>query len=602
MSNNFNTNNRANLNPLLKWLWDLLSFFSAEEISIPADFHSQVNELQLLLRSDTSGIINSLLDFAIDSALVDYSIETENKNLNDKLNKWIYSINSDLRGYIPTGLESLAREYFRERWKGSSLLVLRTQWETVDGVNLPTKLWFVDGLNISVEDKSDTRIIGNETYSIIVDKNKTRKLPATKDELIFVQKPFSPWSSIYPIPFLIQRGIYKNLKSLELINKKGERIVSKALEYMLLMKKGTENLALKGSPEYTYSEDDLRKVKDNFSNFLSNNRVEGGTPTHVTNFDTSIEHIIPDYSKAIKQELYSPIEKRILAGLGLIEIIEGTASSRKESILNPRPFISEVERGIADFKMLLNDVLQTIVEKNSSSHPKYFNYDIKIYSTPVKAFTTEDVRNHLRSMYDRGVISKQTYIEVCGDSLYFNIEVQRREKENKDKIDEILYPPVINNQEGQGLIDIRNKKIDKVPAEKIPTDRKGPEAKNFKGGEETAIYEEAPYKEIKDLPEQVKVLPSDGQSLWMRVFNESYPKGEDYARKVAWSVVKKVYKRDGDKWVKKSRVKGSEGEWINLETSSVDDILDNIVRLQEIDLREKQIKLTDKLLGNEESK
>jgi acetylornithine/succinyldiaminopimelate/putrescine aminotransferase len=48
----------------------------------------------------------------------------------------------------------------------------------------------------------------------------------------------------------------------------------------------------------------------------------------------------------------------------------------------------------------------------------------------------------------------------------------------------------------------------------------------------------------------------------MRVFNESYPKGEDYARKVAWSVVKKLYKKEGDKWVPKKKAKASVEEII----------------------------------------
>lgn len=618
MSNNINFNNRAGLNPLLRWLWDLLAFFSADEITVPNDYHSQVREIQLLLKSDTSGLVNSLLDFAINSALVDYTIETSNANLTKELNQWIKSINYELIGRVPNGLQALAKEYFRERWKGSSLLLLRTTWEKIDGFELPTRMWFVEGSNLEVFDSNDSRVIGEEVYRLRLAKNKTKLLPSGQNEMIFVQKPFDSWDSLYSTPFIIQRGLYKNLKLLELINKKGEKIIGKAIEYMLLLKKGSEQLAASNNPDFIYSEEDLKKVRDNFKSFVANTKTDPGTPTHVTNFDTEFEHIIPDFTKAIKQELYSPIEKRILAGLGLVEVIEGVAASnRRESIMNPKPFITEIRAGISDFKSLLNDIVQTIIDKNSTKHRKYFASDIKIYASPVKNFISEDIRNHIRSMYDRGVISKQTYIEVAGDNLYFDIEVQRRKDEFDEGVEDILYPPIINNVEGKTERNSNNK-----PKDNVPVDKKGLEKKNYKGsfylsaicnkcnsefdyqinpeessentvcpscGEELKeedielhkIFEEAPYKNITELPEQVKVLPSDGQKLWMRVFNQSYPKGEDYARKVAWSVVKKIYKKDSDKWVKKSKVKSSEGNWIDLEKASIEDII-NIILEKEV--------------------
>lgn len=122
------------------------------------------------------------------------------------------------------------------------------------------------------------------------------------------------------------------------------------------------------------------------------------------------------------------------------------------------------------------------------------------------------------------------------------------------------------------------------------------EKKNYKG----EVFEEAPYKENKDLPEQVKVLPSEAQDLWRRVFNESYSKGEDYARKIAWTVVKKVFKKDKDgNWVKKTKTKGEDGEWIDLENASIDEIFEEITKLQEMELRDKQIQIANKLLKEE---
>jgi hypothetical protein len=510
-----NFNDRGKLNPLLKWLWDLLSMFSGEEITIPGDFHTQVSSVRKVLDSDLSGMVNSVLDFAIDCSLVDYSVETANANLTTKLNVWLKNINEELRGKIPTGVKSLAKEYFRERWKGSSLLLLRTTWEEVDGFWLPTKLWFINGENLLVKDANGSRVIGEEVYSIILDrdKNKTQTLPHYEEEKIFVQKPYSNWSELYPTPFLIQRGIYRNLKMLELINKKGEKIVAKALEYLFAMKKGTENLAIKGN--LVYDEKDLKKVKDDFNAVVSNSKTQSGIPAYVTNFDTEMEHLIPDYSKAINANLYAPMEKRILAGLGLIEIVEGTTSSRREGILNPKPFIAEIRQGISDFKAILNDIMQTIIERNTVNHRKYVATDIKIYATPVKAFITDAIRDHLRSMYDRGCLSHQSYIEIVGEDMEYEIEVQRRKDEYVEGVEDLLYPPVIVNQEATP--DVKNnapgvskpslpRNIDKLPKEKVPVKKQGPEAKNFKGNNNE--YLELSLEEMQDL-EQLNISEED---------------------------------------------------------------------------------------------
>jgi hypothetical protein len=281
----------------------------------------------------------------------------------------------------------------------------------------------------------------------------------------------------------------------------GEKIIAKALEYLLLIKKGTEQLTLSGKPEFTYSEQDLTDIKNNFSEFVQRTKKESGIPTHVTNFDTEFEHFIPDYTKAFSETLFAPIEKRLLAGLGLIEIVEGVASTRREGILNPKPFITEVYNGIKDFKSLLNDIIQTIIEKNASSHRKFATSDIHIYTSPIMPFIDDKIRAQMRSMYDRGVISKQTYAEVCGADVNFPIEIQRRQNETDKDLDIKMYAPIIDNREGVGIdyLDDTSKPPKLTPIlpksvrkptfppsasptkkETVPVSKKGPEKKNFK--------------------------------------------------------------------------------------------------------------------------
>jgi hypothetical protein len=486
------------LNPQLRWLFDFLSFFESEEITVPVDFHTQVKCVKEVLRSDISGLVNSMLDFGINSAAVNYNIETESKELNDIIKYWLDNINISMLGRVPTGIKALSKEYYRERWKNSSLIVMRTVWEDVEisgtKFKLPTKMWLVDGGNVKVEnEEKDVRIIGTEKYSLRITDKKFKSLPSNKDEKIFIQKPFDSWSCLYSTPFMIQRGLYKNLKMYDLISKKGEKVTGKALEYLLLLKKGSEQMAVQGNPDYTYTTDELKEIKKNFKEMVRDSKTEAGTPTYVSNFDTSLEHLIPEYTRVLNAGLYENVEKRLLAGLGLVDIVEGTSSSRRESILNPKPFIAETENGIDDFMSILTDVITTIKQENVDKHRKYMNSDIQLHRPQIKQFITDSLRDHFRSMYDRGVLSKRTYNELIGD-FDLDIEVKRRDQESKDKLDIRLYPPVVDNREGTGIdfpedTNKSPKLVNLIPKEKKqstknnenkPTSKTGPEAKNFK--------------------------------------------------------------------------------------------------------------------------
>lgn len=621
------------LSPSLRYLIDFLSFFQNDQIKIPLTYREKVLAVKRLLNDDPSGLPSSILDYAINSALVDYRIETDNPNLTKALNKWLEGINSDLIGKVPTGLQALAKEYFRERWKGSSNLLLRTFWNEKEDLMLPTSLFFVDGEDIKVKSKNKDGVIrlGEEQYYLRVTtsasendaiNNKDIPLPSQDNEVIFSQKPYESWGTYEPTPYLIKTGVFRNSEFLKLITSKGEFIVSKALEYLLIIKKGTENLAMEG--HVTYDKNDLQQVSDDLRTALNDKRQSGGLPSFVTNFDTDISDYIPDYTKIINTTVYSPIEQRILAGLGLVDVVTNVDSNRKESLLNPKPFMTEVEQGINDFKALLADIIKVFIEKNATSHKKWMSAKIQVTSSPIKNFIDDKFRAMLRSIYDRGALSKRTMVEL-GVHLDFDLEVQRRKEEKELGLDEILFPPVIQNQMPKPGNSNTN------PDTTLPDRTAGPETKNFNQSWEEAknsklglslscskchyegdlsefldnlktssihkktvsvcpsckeelleedvsflisssVFEQAPYQTNQDLPEQVKVLPGEAQSIWKEVFNKSYPKGEDYARKVAWTVVKKSFKKSKDgNWFKKSKA--------TIEKASNESILENLQTL-----------------------
>jgi len=442
-----------NATPALTYLNQLLSLFSQQQINVPCDFRGRVQAIEQILDNDTSGLANTLLDFAINSGVVDFSIETSNKTLTKTLNSWLENINKELRGKVPTGVKSLAKEYYRERWKGSSLIVLRTIWEEVDGFKLPTKLWFVRGGDIEIKDENDsTKTIGSEEYFLRVAKDQSIPLPTGAEERIYIQKPYERWGSGYPTPYLVKRGVYKNLKILELLADKGANVIGKALEYLLLMKKGNEKLAENMNPEFIYTEDEMKQIKEDFNKLVHEMRRNNGSPMYTTHFDTTLEHLIPEYEKILSPTLYAPIERRIMSGLGFIEVVEGIDSNKKDSKLNPKLFIAEVQAGVDDYESLLTDVLMDIIESNKDLHRKFTNVDmIQFRSSALKNFLSDDVKDLLMRCYDRGLLSKRTMTEL-GTNIDFDAEVERRKQEQADGLDDktyptTMYPPVIQNQE-----------------------------------------------------------------------------------------------------------------------------------------------------------
>jgi cation transport regulator len=61
-----------------------------------------------------------------------------------------------------------------------------------------------------------------------------------------------------------------------------------------------------------------------------------------------------------------------------------------------------------------------------------------------------------------------------------------------------------------------------------------------------------PYKNIEDLPKSVKILPKEAQQLFLKLLNKALEQydTEEQAFAVAWDVVKKKWKKQGDEWVK----------------------------------------------------
>jgi cation transport regulator ChaB len=459
------------------------------KVIVPSEFHEQATIVEQMISKDTTGLVDSLTQFKADCATVDIIIDSESDKLDEIINeKWLPNINSEFRGKgIEVGLRGLMKEYHKEVWRGATFPILKIlRWEKIEGINFPVSMTFVDGGSVYAEDKDKSETVDLFNYNYFLGKDKKEKIQGAA---YFMYKPFVRWHTKYPVPYLIRRGIYKNWKIVDMIKDKEIELVDRIIPYMMLVLKGTEQLTMNN---ITYSTPDLEAVKTKIQEMMDKlntvtindqHEIVGKTPTRVTNFDEEIKHLIPDLEDMFKRELFAQAEKNILAGLGFIDIADAISTSRRESVLNPKVFIKECNTGVADFKVIVKDLLDLIKEKNVSS----IKYNAKkwiIASNPITDFSTDTFKELIRSLSDRGLISNDTTINICGEStVNYELEKRKRTAEVKEGDEILMYPKITQNQEDKGT-DIQGQKpvapvVDKT--KKVPEDRKkgSPEAKNW---------------------------------------------------------------------------------------------------------------------------
>ena len=435
-------------NALLMFEQFLNYLYQSSEISVPTEYHDRCSKVGEMLDNDISGMINSLLDYAINSSSeANYRVECSEPTLQKLLNLWLDQINLDIKG-IPTGLQALSSEYFRERWEGSSFCILRVKdWQkiTVDKVTIevPTTMWFVNGESIYVvRPKDKNYVLGSDKYYL--DSEKKIAIPSNKDEKFIVQKPYDRWFDEYPTPYLIRKGIYKNWLAMKTLQDKSDEVIAKILPYLFLIQKGSENLFLQGDVDYT--DNDMKTLVDNFKEQLEKYKGQRGKlPAQAIPFDQKYEHLIPDLRNILTEELYRQGVRAMLAGLGFIDMLEITPS-RQEDRLNPKPFLAEVNSGVTGFKSILLEVIYLIISRNKSNHRRLFSESGKIIvvNSPLK-INTEKMLEAIRSGFDRGGLSIESYVETLG--FDYTTEKEKRQKELDNGDEELMYPHLIQNRE-----------------------------------------------------------------------------------------------------------------------------------------------------------
>lgn len=633
-------------------------------INVPFRFHDRMDKIKLLLGNDKTGMVSTVLDFMTHSATVPMKIETQNENLDKYLQQWQKSVlNSNVSIDVPRGLRELSTEYFRERWK-SSFIALNVKWGKVrlpDGsqFEVPTRMWLADGSSLSVE--GDPGGLNTKRYFLGLKASNRKELKNTTNGSILIRKPFNSLYEVFPTPYLVKRGILFNALLKEAIMTKQADVIEAVIPYLLLLKSGTDKLA---ELEQLAGEEELRALKDTIVKATEEHDITGdlGKLIASLNYDVNIEHLIPDLNKIFSGDITQATDKNLLAGLGLIEL-QGFSSNRQETILNPKVLVEEVKDAVADWASLLEEVMFEMLERNRVKHPKLANNDIRVVPGTIKSFVTEAMRQLLRSLYDRGLLSKKRAVEDLAE-MDFEVELDRRDKENRDDLANRMKPPVIQNLEQfeDPELEDQDKKPDTPEADNFNNAilehfgrKKKKKKKDKKYSEENEDFITAPFDSIDELPDQIKdSLPVPAQLLFLKVFNESFEKNdgdESRAFADAWAVVKEQYeKKPGDdKFTKKAKLddfkstmsasvfeffneiykvaldqstthsnaldtalaviekvcrKNANGIWVKDRsfTKSQLESIDNpdvMGKLLDLELKERKLKLLDKLLENE---
>ena len=214
------------------------------EVTVAKTFHKQCSEIECALSNDVTGIVSSLLDFMINTASVNFWIETEDENTSIMLTEWLDSINKSFDGVrIESGVQALAKQYFRERWARSSLILARVIYKENKDLKIeaPDKIFFVRGGSVHMKQDEENPALGTEKYLLKLQKGKNKflNLPSPKNgnkEQIFVQTPFAQWSDTNLTPWMVKNGILKNQKFYKVMSSRSEKIVSRAHELIELFK------------------------------------------------------------------------------------------------------------------------------------------------------------------------------------------------------------------------------------------------------------------------------------------------------------------------------------------------------------------------------
>lgn len=514
--------------------------------SVPSSRDGKINCVNQMFNSDPTGLVVSLSDFAVKVGNVPAYVSTKNNNIDKIFKKYFEIVNNDWAHLgVRMGIAGLREQFMREYFQGSTFPVLVYDGTmNINGYTLPSNLYFLDGSSLKC--KISNNGFTKYQYTFADDTN----IPTNS----IITKPFARWQDDFPSPFLIRRGVYPSWSIINDLKHKQNNILNKILPFLLTVSRGNDEMT-KNGVEITAN--DFEKIENDI-NELIENKDSATVPTRISGYDEKILQQIPDIENMFKDKLITAAEKSILCSFGFVDLADGVSTSRRESVLNPKAFISLIEESIDIFNdCILKPLIYKIAEMNKSEHPKMFIKGFDIVSNKPKTFTSEEAFRMIRSCYDRGTISKRTLTDLVADVDY-DFERYNRIQEILNGDDVLMYPQIITNQEANvspieqirdGLVNQKSPDSEYVEKEingdleNMSNDKTDGDALDFVNAmldiKETNIDKDSDfYQDLLD--DESKELFDESYNKAIEVLKDKFDKdlAETLANKYAWRQVK----------------------------------------------------------------
>jgi len=402
------------------YLEALTGFVKNSKIQDIVSFDQAVRKARSLWRrKDIVGRIGELM---VASANNGFEIICPDKEIKKFYDKWAAEININLPDRTPSGLDQLLDWIFREYWQ-SGLVIPYMTWGEIEGKNFPVTAAIMNPLAIEIE---STSVFGQFKYRLrseealkelsLYDRSfqelyltprentdSSTYLPLRKDDLFLVLRracqPYEP----FPTPYLSLVFQWVDLRD-KLVEMDWTTALGVILSVILFK-------IMTGNPK------DKEKVQ---KEILQN---VGRLSVIATSANIETEVIAPRTDTLLSWDKYRECDLMIFESLGLLEII-GADQTGLRARFNPKPMIAEIEYARRHVKRLMERIFWEIAQKN--------NFDVvpNLKWKRLRLFEDQTAwKTFVRDLYDRGVLSQETYADEA--EADYRQEVERRKEEQK---------------------------------------------------------------------------------------------------------------------------------------------------------------------------
>jgi len=550
------------------------------DLSIANNFDERVKICRDIIKNgEGKGLIPRTISAMIQSAVGKSTFENSivfpsNMSEREKTiwTKYIENINFELKDATP-GINQFREWWFREWWTSSFPL---SYW-TYGYEGVSPRLFIMNPLAIATKFSG---LYGENKYYIykggdttdITDKNteytqeiRTKEipdgyipLPLNSSDDFQVTKRGSQIYDAFPVPYLVQLGVASLHKYKESCRKSDTSIMKALVKMILHFRKGTDAMA---QNHQLPSPEDIKDFAKSIKEDLIKSKDKPAVI--VSGYDENISYITPD-TTSLSDGKFREVDKDIAEGLGWITV-EQTRAERANIIYNPKMIILEIESAVRKNNEVINFIFKKVQKKLGLKRRPTFLPPI------MDIWLTDEAKVVLTDLFKIGLLTRKTAINSITSSDY-EAERQQHIKEIEKDDETVFEAPIVLRQEAAPVsVDNNNKKEedkkDKKTASFIYGENVDEELLEdfYKAGlivgakkisEESGkhwtehipetIYEEAPYKQNRDLSPAVKKLSENLQTVWRKAFNSAWdtykdkPNREELCFRVSWSVVNKV--------------------------------------------------------------